>query len=51
LLLRSVVSPAPRSAWQAVFDADAEAVPYRLAHAIGLAGGFDAVWRHAALPT
>ena len=27
--LRSVVSPAPRSAWQAVFDQDAEAVPYQ----------------------
>jgi hypothetical protein len=27
--LRSVVSPAPRSTWQAVFDQDAEAVPYQ----------------------
>jgi hypothetical protein len=27
--LRSVVSPAPRSAWQAVFDQDVEAVPYQ----------------------
>ena len=27
--LQSVVSPAPRSAWQAIFDQDAEAVPYQ----------------------
>jgi hypothetical protein len=27
--LRSVVSPAPRSTWQAVFDQDVEAVPYQ----------------------
>ena len=94
--LRNVVSPAPRGIWQAVFDRDAEAVPYqspqspvkaehvravvddltthapyvrlnirpnpraadvwraavpagahrvaRMAHAIDLDGGFDAVW-------
>ena len=29
--LRSVVSPAPRSTWQAVFDQDAEAVLYQSA--------------------
>ncbi len=27
--VRSVVSPAPRTTWQAVFDRDAEAVPYQ----------------------
>jgi hypothetical protein len=27
--LRNVVSPAPRAIWQAVFDLDAEAVPYQ----------------------
>ena len=27
--LQSVVSPAPRNAWQAVFDKDPEAVPYQ----------------------
>ena len=27
--LRNVVSPAPRGIWQAVFDRDAEAVPYQ----------------------
>ena len=27
--LRNVVSPAPRAVWQAVFDRDAEAVPYQ----------------------
>jgi hypothetical protein len=26
--LRNVVNPAPRAIWQAVFDQDAEAVPY-----------------------
>src|SRR6185437_5617498 len=29
LALRSVVNPAPRSIWQAVFDRDPEAVPYQ----------------------
>jgi hypothetical protein len=28
-VLRNVVSPAPRAIWQAVFDGDAEAVPYQ----------------------
>ena len=27
--LRNVVSPAPHATWQAVFDRDAEAVPYQ----------------------
>jgi hypothetical protein len=41
--LRNVVSPVPRAIWQAAMPAGAHRVA-RMAHAIDLDGGFDAVW-------